>query len=70
MDPDATWHIVASDNYALSERAEAANDLLRWIGNGGFPPVKAPGRAAVLEQCHTIIVQLIEAHDDMIETVM
>lgn len=72
MDPDITWNAVKNEGYALAERAEAAVNLLRWLAVGGHPPTMSDdSRQAAIGQCadlcHTVISQMIDAHDDLID---
>lgn len=38
MDPNATLAIMRDIGLNPTERAEAATDLLNWIGSGGYLP--------------------------------
>jgi hypothetical protein len=43
MDPDACYAIFCDGDASDDERADAAEDLLEWLGRGGFAPAAMPG---------------------------
>lgn len=64
MDPEAALAIVTDPLLPLSERAEAAVNLLAWLANGGAPPVRTHrSQAGVVEQCKLVMSQVLDALD-------
>lgn len=69
MDPDATWKIVSDESLELTERAEAALNLLVWLAKGGTLPnfttavSIATMHAYFVEQCEAVIVKVFDALD-------
>lgn len=43
MDPNATLTIMRDTTLPFEERQQAAADLLRWIGSGGYLPITGYG---------------------------
>lgn len=55
MDPDITLVTVLDENADPTERADAAQDLLLWLYQGGFQPLAWKGSGdALREECQRI----------------
>ena len=61
MDPNETLKIMRDIGLAPEERAEAATNLLHWIGTGGYLPITGYGfggnastKFALQEECRRV----------------
>lgn len=75
MDPEATLKLMEDKRLTLTERAEAALNLLVWLSMGGRTPVDGRGynltRRMVVDQCNTILCEALDDIDaDPVEAVL